>query len=668
MWSLSISQREESYGYNKRPTQVQLKLNQQETPFKYDICRLPSTLKETELGNLAGKYKEEHPQHDDGHLRYFPRLLERDPLSDATIELVRDWLTACASHAFCRAQTPRPLPKRLVDVRSGPRVVLTEHNSETGHYLALSHCWGSVDDAFSTTRDNIAERTSIGIQFSQLPSNFQHAVAFTRRLEYDYVWIDSLCIMQHDEDDWACEASKMAQYYNNAILTLAVADALTCHVGFLHPRNHYISPSIAGEGQQYYCLREVLRDDCELNLTAPISKRAWTLQERLISPRTMHFTRDQLLWHCRECEWAEGYVYNTNRSHDEFRLGCEKAGYFVDREEQDAYWRSRSSGPGYEPFFDLNFASETWYKCVSEYTTRFLSRPSDKLAAISGLAEKFAEPKLGRYMAGLWEQDLFRGLAWTRVKLGVGVEVEGQYMSYIAIKAKRTFAARALKPPLLYRAPSWSWASTNGPVEINYAFFYSPKLGASKGMHYEIKHWEKEYRPRLVNCVLHHSRTSSYLNVLEGSFIQVEGYCRPLWISKTELSSKAIGPKGPFIKDLIIDHDQPKELYCYLNKPRELERLWKELLIFQICKQRTAHRLVYGLLLEEIHGTEDAYRRVGIVELACYNLCRVEGRPRVGFTYFMHPTLQSFNGIPKEDYETREWQKDRWEQRVIKLF
>lgn len=176
-------------------------------------------------------------------------------------------------------------------------------------------------------------------------------------------------------------------------------------------------------------------------------------------------------------------------------------------------------------------------------------------------------------------------------------------MSSFAIKAKRTFAARAFQPPLLYRVPSWSSASVNGPIEINDAFFYAPQWGASAGMQYEVEHSEKEYGPRLVNCALRHSRESAYLDILEGSFIQVKGYCRPLWVPKTKLSSKAIGPRGPPEKDLVFDRDQPKELYCYLSKPRELERVWKELLVLQICKQRAGHRFVYGLLLEEMHDT-----------------------------------------------------------------
>ncbi|MCJ1433891.1 hypothetical protein MMC27_003256 [Xylographa pallens] len=263
-WSLLISQHEEAYGNNKRPTQVKLMLNQQETNLKYDICRLPSTFTGQALSDLASKYGEEHPQVDNRHLGYFPRLVEREPLSDATIALVRDWLRACTNHAFCRAQKDRPLPKRLIDVRPSRKVMLIEPNGETGHYLALSHCWGSVDDTFSTTKDNIAERSSEGIEISELPNNFKDAIAFTRRLGYYYLWIDSLCILQHDQDDWACEASKMAWYYSNAILTLVVADALSCHVGFLGVRNHSTSPLVPGEGEEYYCLRQVLPDDYDL--------------------------------------------------------------------------------------------------------------------------------------------------------------------------------------------------------------------------------------------------------------------------------------------------------------------------------------------------------------------------------------------------------------------
>lgn len=33
---------------------------------------------------------------------------------------------------------------------------------------------------------------------------------------------------------------------------------------------------------------------------SPLSRRAWVLQERLLSPRTLHYTNTQLFWECRE--------------------------------------------------------------------------------------------------------------------------------------------------------------------------------------------------------------------------------------------------------------------------------------------------------------------------------------------------------------------------------
>ena len=234
-----------------------------ETRFRYDICRLPRKSVDPDFGSLLRVYKERHPQDGDGHLRYFPRLVERDFLSDASTELVRDWVRACTSHTFCRAQVVRPRPKRLINVHSSAKVILTEHDGELGHYLALSHCWGSVDDAFSITRDNFAERTTTCIEEVQLSNNCQHAIAFTRRFSYDYTWIDSLRIVQHDQDDWACEASKMAQYYNITFLILPVAGPLTCHVGFLHLRNSYTSPPISAKAEDSYCVREVLPVACQ---------------------------------------------------------------------------------------------------------------------------------------------------------------------------------------------------------------------------------------------------------------------------------------------------------------------------------------------------------------------------------------------------------------------
>ena len=545
--------------------------------------------------------------------------------------------------------------------------MLTEHHNESGYYLALSRCWGSVDTNFSTTRGNFSQRATIGLQSSQIPRNFRHAIEFTRRLGYEYIWIDSLCILQNDQKDWACEASMMAQYYSCTLLTLAIADAMTCHVGFLYDRKHDTSPSIVGEDQDYYCFRDVLDDELNPNLRSTISQRAWTLQERLVSSRVLYFTREQLLWHCREHEWAEDYVHNSFRSHDEVSLGWQKAKNYIDRDLYDAYWRSRSSDPAYQPDFDSNYAAEIWYKCISDYTTRFLSRSSDKLAALAGLAAKYAQPEMGRYLAGLWECDFFRGLAWDRVRSSQQKDSEAQ--SYIFAKAERTIARRALKPPTQYRAPSWSWASINGPVEVHHSFFYLARRRASTAIRYEIQHWQREYGPRLVASALRHSHESPYLDVKLGSFIQVEGYCRPMWVLKTKFPLDTVDSNGPVLNKVAFDDNQIPELFCYLSQPPQFAQVWKELLVFQICKQWIGDRLVYGLLLEKAYDGEDAYQRIGIVQLACYNLCPMEEEPEYPcFRYYIHPAHRGYSRFSQQDYKTQEWQKERWQRQELKLF
>lgn len=75
-----------------------------------------------------------------------------------------------------------------------------------------------------TTTDTIKEGMK-PIPESTLPLTFRHAVVLTRTLGCRYLWINSLCIVQDDEDDWQVEAAQMASIYRNSLLTLAATAA-----------------------------------------------------------------------------------------------------------------------------------------------------------------------------------------------------------------------------------------------------------------------------------------------------------------------------------------------------------------------------------------------------------------------------------------------------------
>jgi hypothetical protein len=81
--------------------------------------------------------------------------------------------------------------------------------------------------------------------------------------------------------------------------------------------------------------------------------------------------------------------------------------------------------------------ADRWREAVTEYSDLKLTRKSDRLPAISGLAEIMGQlrPQSG-YLAGLWRDTLFADLCW---------------------KVRKPQAARS-------RGPSWSWSSLEGGV------------------------------------------------------------------------------------------------------------------------------------------------------------------------------------------------------------
>jgi len=130
------------------------------------------------------------------------RTVENDTSSPACIDLARQWIEECiSSHPCCRAPKS-PLPKRVVDVGSEggePRLYLSQ-KEEIVPYTTLSYCWGNFRH-ITTTKDTLKQRL-LGIPTSVLPKTFNDAIVLTRRLGIQYIWIDSLCIIQDDDLDW----------------------------------------------------------------------------------------------------------------------------------------------------------------------------------------------------------------------------------------------------------------------------------------------------------------------------------------------------------------------------------------------------------------------------------------------------------------------------------
>lgn len=180
--------------------------------------------------------------------------------SESTYRMIQEWISACVStHDVCQralrngspSTKPReaamvtseiqaPLPSRLIEVLKESeddmlQLRLCDTRGLTGWYAALSHCWGRTHH-LSTSKSSLKERLT-NIEFTILPKTFQDAVTVTSRIGLKYLWIDSLCIIQDDQEDWERESALIGQIYHNAYLTIAAAASLNGNGGCFHSRN-----------------------------------------------------------------------------------------------------------------------------------------------------------------------------------------------------------------------------------------------------------------------------------------------------------------------------------------------------------------------------------------------------------------------------------------------
>lgn len=360
-------------------------------------------------------------------------------------ELAAWWYHQCSErHKDCiPPQRARYHPKRLIDLRCElPKLIDCSQNPPEEPYAALSHCWGVVK--FLTLSADKMPHFRSGIDVQELPQNFQDAITVCKRMKIRYLWIDSLCIIQSGNgsfEDWQEHSSEMSSIYSNSDLTIAATCAARADDGCFRPRQPrtvrplrvLFQPPGEAVPSAYIVVQRPRFWDLSL-YDQPLFRRAWIIQERLLSSRILHLSESQMFWECRE------------------RTACET-------------FPQGFSGPALEAMatdidvMPFNIAappdsmtddgiSSRWSTIVTEYTRCAITHPDkDKLIALAGIAKKVAESCLDEYVVGFFRQQFPSILLWTlEPALNVGqVPGRGDY----------------------YRAPSWSWASIDGPIRMN---------------------------------------------------------------------------------------------------------------------------------------------------------------------------------------------------------
>jgi hypothetical protein len=86
-----------------------------------------------------------------------------------------------------------------------------------------------------TTSTNYDER-KCGIPWSELPATFKDAITLTRAVKIQYLWIDSICIVQNDVSDWEEQSALMSDIYANGYLNITATHSKDGHGGLFGER------------------------------------------------------------------------------------------------------------------------------------------------------------------------------------------------------------------------------------------------------------------------------------------------------------------------------------------------------------------------------------------------------------------------------------------------
>jgi hypothetical protein len=147
------------------------------------------------------------------------------------LDIGKEWIDECfKNHNDCNKNDESVLPTRLVSIAGYDyRLVSTAGWQTMPYYSTLSHRWGN-ESFLKLTQENY-ESFSTVIPIQELPKTFRDAVYVSKRLGLEYLWIDSLCIVQGDIEDWRQEAALMSSVYDGSSINIAAASAVNMHEG-----------------------------------------------------------------------------------------------------------------------------------------------------------------------------------------------------------------------------------------------------------------------------------------------------------------------------------------------------------------------------------------------------------------------------------------------------
>lgn len=473
------------------------------------------------------------------------------------------WVNKCQeSHVRCsKYKNEIWFPTRLLDVRfeSDSQIIkvveVCNLEEPVGLYNTLSHAWGD-GNFLKLTRDTQSSLET-GVTLDLLTKTFQDAVMVCQRMGVHFLWIDCLCILQDDHSEWQRESGLMHKIYASAHCNISATSCTSEWQGLFRDRDPRLMPPVievlppSRLPKGVYRLK--LNDYYEKQLHgAPLHRRAWVLQERLLSKRIIHFTEHEIMWECFSLTASESWPSGIPR--------------MIDGAFKDLYGKKRERHRLQPSIFGGHIhLYQLWQEVQEMYSISDLTFANDRMTALFGVARAFEKLLEDRYIYGMWKRNLMNGLFW------------------------RTQSFDTPRSPVQgdKNAPSFSWLSLETGS-------YGP--GISDGPRYDLA--------KVLNIVLNYSSERQFSHHGE---IFMQGILRAVRLVPKGSSDERWGVQ-------LLQSSETIQAYpdwTRVDLPED--STGREHYILPLGQGGGNSRL-YGLVLERLPDHAPAFRRIGVFD------------------------------------------------------
>ncbi|KAG8528397.1 uncharacterized protein KY384_007315 [Bacidia gigantensis] len=334
---------------------------------------------------------------------------------------------------------------RFIDVTQHNIVEFRESDLLYQSFAALSYVWGRAQRLI-LRENNIAELKQPQSLVGKLAKTIVDAIQLTRLLNVQYLWVDSLCIIQDNHTDQSIQIDNMSKIYARALVTIIAASGEHANVGLAgisYPRTkHQVEvPLPETESDNPSSLLTTLNPTpsgfASWLIGCPWASRGWTFQEDELSRRKIIFAEQQVFWSCNKVQWAEETAMDTSLTMSTIAAFPLTADL---REDPNRLWN---------PYFKF---------LVAQYSGRCLTNAGDAMDAFSAILQQHKSLTGSDFLWGMPTAYFESSLCWGRFEYTTLKRRPGLTTHPVASSKRRV--------PF----PSWSWLGWEGRVAFEASF------------------------------------------------------------------------------------------------------------------------------------------------------------------------------------------------------